>query len=348
MRRDQTGSTSSRNRGFTLVELLVVIGIIALLISILLPTLNKAREAANVAKDLANLRQMATVLMIEQSERGHIQTTSASDTAGNDDPGHTKYLWVYDTNNPSQVKVADWVTAMTTYMNIKVKGGQAVIPGTPLSPVFQCPDDPCQNGNDFGPSGPGYCAGPNVDYVNPPLSYYGTNYLPVSYGINIDIACVKDPKASGQQTMYDYGDSYIGVYHGPNSNAYGLATIGDGANARLDKVVKPADTLLFGDCGNRPYDNGSQQDRQDALDFTTNYMPYNGGSSANWGTLAGIMDTSWLRNRIPLTRHDNHATNYANNGSGRGGRLNIAFCDGHCETVLRGDFHRVKITPWGL
>lgn len=48
------------NRGFTLVELLVVISIIALLIALLLPALQGARELARSAQCMSNLRQLAT------------------------------------------------------------------------------------------------------------------------------------------------------------------------------------------------------------------------------------------------------------------------------------------------
>ena len=100
---DTAHDRSTHRPAFTLVELLVVIGIIAVLISILLPALNRARDSANLTKCRAALNQMGTALrMYANDNRDHFPSPEAC----GDPAGEYSYAFRRGVNEPDPTNPA--------------------------------------------------------------------------------------------------------------------------------------------------------------------------------------------------------------------------------------------------
>lgn len=116
----------SKSQGFTLVELLVVIGIIALLLAILMPSLAKARDAANSISCASNLRQMGQGIMLyTQDAKGIL-------------PFFSGWSMPYGSVHPA------WVGCVAEQLSIQLVTEttvEATFSSWNAAKIFRCPSD---------------------------------------------------------------------------------------------------------------------------------------------------------------------------------------------------------------
>ena len=134
-----------KRRAFTLVELLVVIAIIGILVSLLLPAVQMAREAARRIQCSNNVRQLGLATHNYESAYKRLPSGWVSNgTSGEPGWGWSAALLPFMEGNNVANKI-DWRIAIDNGIHDEIR--------TTVIPIFTCPSDPSPNIFEIGEEG---------------------------------------------------------------------------------------------------------------------------------------------------------------------------------------------------
>jgi type II secretory pathway pseudopilin PulG len=123
----RTGALPPRaNAAFTLLELLVSVAIILFLLGLLLPAIQKVREAANRSRCQNNLKQMALAFHCHHDALGYLPRGGGHGSCHHESPDRTLWTWGY--------AILPFIEQIGLYRNTD----SAVVSNTPI-PLYYCP-----------------------------------------------------------------------------------------------------------------------------------------------------------------------------------------------------------------
>jgi len=315
---------------FTLVELLVVIGIIALLISILLPSLGKARQQANTVKCAANLRNLMQAQQVYAAQNNGWMAGSAN-TSGIAFMSLGSFAQpsgpFSDLNAPGYTHINDWQSALARIMRINFNdGASGANRRERFLQLVQHPSFTCPN---------------NTDVL---MTFFsGTNWGAVPYpSYNLAFIFTLTPNATpppANVTPTSHTNRTGGNMSG-GAPAYDPPA---GYTPRISKIKDPSTKIAFAD--------GARSTRGEPPTYDNTISGGGGGMYADQGSWSSFT-RAWYRGQAPgngatgqdarifAYRHGSRKPYAASDSM----RMNAVFWDGHVETL--GDLQSSNPRLW--